>query len=184
MELIKRHLKEKYHLTNYETAKLVYLFKTLGSELSKMLLMGLLFYRQLPLYLFALILMLCLRSTTGGMHFYTYWGCLSASVGYLWLAVYALPQTALPRYAQLILLTGSMLLCYLIGPVTSKYRPDLPVQRSRKFRDITCMIIFLYALFLYIIPENSFSAVGFWVIILHSLQLCAAKIRKKGDCEK
>lgn len=34
---------------------------------------------------------------------------------------------------------------------------------------------------MYIIPENPYFAAGFWMIILHSLQLFVAKIRKKGE---
>lgn len=39
----------------------------------------------------------------------------------------------------------------------------------------------MYALILYIIPENPYLAAGVWMIILHSLQLFVAKIQKKGE---
>ena len=44
------------------------------------------------------------------------------------------------------------------------------------------IFIFLYTLVLYIMPENRYINTGFWIIILHSLQLIAAKIQKKGAC--
>lgn len=39
----------------------------------------------------------------------------------------------------------------------------------------------MYALILYIIPENPYLTAGVWMIILHSLQLFVAKIQKKGE---
>ena len=184
MESIKRQIKEKYHLTNYQVSLVAFLAKTLGSELSKMLIMGILFRDQLPLYLWALFIMMLLRCSTGGLHFYTYPACLLGSTIYLGLCVLILPRLLLPKYLQLLFLAGSLLICYRIGPVTSKYRPDPLPAGAKKFRNFTCFTIFLYALFLYIMPQNSFIAVGFWVIILHSLQLSAAKIRKKGGRAK
>lgn len=184
MESIKRQIKEKYHLTSYQMSLIVFLAKTLGSELSKMLIMGILFRNQLPLYFTALFIMMLLRCSTGGLHFFTYPACLLGSTIYLGLCVVVLPQLLLPKYFQLLLLAGSLLICCRIGPVTSKYRPDPLPAASKRFRDFTCLTIFFYALFLYIMPQSSFTAAGFWVIILHSLQLSAAKIRKKGGRAK
>ena len=92
MSTVKLFLKEKYNLSNYQIAQLVFLLKTLSSELSKMLIMAILFQNHILLYIFALIIMLCLRCTTGGLHFYTYLSCLVASTIYLWLAVVLLPR--------------------------------------------------------------------------------------------
>ena len=41
-------------------------------------------------------------------------------------------------------------------------------------------IIFFKSLILYIIPQNRYMVAGSWMIILHSLQLLAAKILAKG----
>ena len=181
MSTVKLLLKEKYGLSNYQIAQLVFLLKTLSSEISKMLIMGILFYKYLTLYLFALIVMLCLRCTTGGVHFYTYLGCLAMSFLYLWLAIVLLPNFALPNTIQLFALLASLLICFCYSPAPSKYRPLYPSALIQKCRIIACSFIFIYTLILYIIPGNNYISVGFWVIILHSLQLLIAKIQKKGD---
>lgn len=178
--MIKKYLREKHHLSNYEIAQIEFLFKTVSSELSKMIIMGILFHKYLGLYLFALCVMLYLRSTTGGVHFYTYIGCLTASILYIGLAAILLRNIVLPVYLQLISLFLCILTCYWVGPMVSKYRQEPPPQKFRQCRNITCTGIFIYALITYIIPENQFITVGFWIIILHSLQLLTAKIRKKG----
>lgn len=181
MEQIKQHMRDAYHLSNYQIAQVFFLFKTIASELSKMLIMGLLFHNNLKLYLFALFIMLFLRCTMGGLHFYTYIGCLTVSTLYLWLAIYALPPVKLIAYMQIIALLLCIVVCNCIGPQTSKYRPDSCKEIFGQCKRFITIFIFLYTLILYIMPENKYLYVGFWVIILHSLQLVIAKMRKKGE---
>lgn len=180
MEQLKRHLKETYNLSNYQLAQVSFLFKTIASEISKILIMGILFHNQLPLYLFALSVMLCLRGSTGGLHFYTYAGCLVTSALYLGLAIYILPHNMSAKSFQLIGVLLCILLCNYIGPITSKYRPDSCKEHFTQCKRFITIFISFYALLIYIMPESNYLNVGFWVIILHSLQLVIAKICKKG----
>ena len=184
MELIKKYLKTKYQLSNYQIAQIAFLFKTLLSELSKMIIMGIIFHKHLTLYLFALFVMLFLRCSTGGLHFYTYWGCLACSITYIALALWVLPPITLPTYIKLLLLVICILVCNSIGPIVSKYRPTPSEELYTRGKNTTCKFIFIYSLALFIIPENPYLIVGFWTIILHSLQLIIAKIRKKGGNTK
>ena len=115
MELIRNHLREKYQLSNYQIAQIAFLFKTLFSELSKMLIMGILFHNQLTLYLFVLFVMLFLRCSTGGLHFYTYWGCLTSSIIFVGLALLILPLIPLPSYIQLLLLLICIFICNFVS---------------------------------------------------------------------
>lgn len=178
--MIKKYLKEKHHISNYEIAQIEFLFQSIFSELSKMIIMGILFREHLGLYLFALCIMLYLRSTTGGLHFYTYWSCLATTFAYLWLAIIALPGLRLPSHVQTAALLTSIIICYLAGPVVSKYRPAPSPRHYKHCRNLSCGGIFLYGVISYIMPANQLTTVGFWVIILHSFQLMAAKSRKKG----
>ncbi len=184
MEQIKKHLKDTYHLSSYQVAQIFFLFKTIASEISKILIMGILFHNQIPLYLFALFIMIFLRSAMGGLHFYTYAGCLLTSTLYLWLVIYPLPHIMVPRYLQLLMLLLCILICNYIGPITSKYRPEVCKEHFGQCKKFITTFIFFYTLILYIMPDNIYLYVGFWVIILHSLQLIVAKIRKKGECIK
>lgn len=181
MEQLKLYLKDTYELSNYQIAQIAFLFKTLGSELSKMILMGIFFHNKITYYLFALLIMLLIRSFMGGIHFYTYLQCLAGSTLYLWLAIYALPQISLPKYLQIAAMLLCVLICNYIGPITSKYRPKSCKERFPLFMKIANVVLFAYTLILYILPEQDYLYVGFWVVILHSLQLILAKIKKKGE---
>ncbi len=184
MNQIKIYLRNTYHLSNYQIAQIFFLFKTMASEISKILLMGILFHDRIPLYLFALVIMICLRSVMGGLHFYTYIGCLLTSILYIWLALYLLPQLAIPKYAQIVSLLLCSLICYRVGPIISKYRPAECEKQFHKCTRFACCFILFYTIIIWIMPESPYLMVGFWVIILHSLQLIIAKIRKKGELVK
>ena len=179
MKTFKHYLKEKHNLSNYQIAQLAFLGKTLLSEVSKAFIMGVIFYKHLPLYIFALLIMLVLRCSTGGIHFYTYIGCLTTSVLFLWSGIILLPNIAFPLYVKLILLLLCTISCYYIGPVPSKYRPTYSKKFIQKCKLIISTFIFLYTIILYVMPESSYINVGFWIIILHTLQLLVAKYIRK-----
>lgn len=181
MEQVKSYLRNTYDLSSYQVAQIFFLFKTISAEISKMIIMAVLFHDKMGLYLFALFIMVLIRSAMGGLHFYTYTRCLIASAFYLWLSVYLLPCITSTKYLQMIALLLCILICNYIGPVTSKYRPKECEKRFRQCKKFVTVFIFAYSLILYIMPESSYLSVGFWVIILHSLQLIVAKIRKKGE---
>lgn len=181
MDARKQWLQNRYQLTNYQIAQLEFLFKTVVSEVSKILLMGILFYRNLPFYFFALFITLILRCSMGGIHFYSYIGCFLMSLLYLWLGIRMLPHIPLPLNIQLPVLFACMFICYRIGPITSKYRQPYSMRYIQRCKRISSSFIFLYLLILYIMPESEYLSVGFWVVVLHSLQLLLAKFIKKGN---
>lgn len=184
MDNVKNFIKEKYQLSNYQMAQLSFVFKTYVGELSKMLIMGCIFHNQLKMYLFLLFLMCLLRSFSGGIHFYTYKRCLLGSIIYMGTVIYLLSKIEPPMYLQLLGLLICIISCYFIGPVLSNYRTNFPEKQLYFCRNITCLVIFMYTVGMYIIPENPYTISGFWMIILHSLQLFVAKIRKKGEVEQ
>ena len=179
MKTLKQHLKEKHNLSNYQIAQLEFLGKTLLSEISKTLIMGIIFHKHLPTYFFALLIMLVLRCSTGGIHFYTYVGCLTTSIIFLWAGIILLPNIAVPLIVKLILLLLCIISCYYIGPVPSKYRPPYSRKFIQKCKLVISAFIFLYTIVLYVVPESPYINVGFWIIILHSLQLLVAKYTRK-----
>lgn len=181
IEHAKCYLKSNYDLSNYEIAQIFFFFKTIFSEMSKILIMGFLFHNQLPLYIFALFVMVFLRSFMGGLHFYTYSKCLLCSAIYLGLTIYILPHIPIAFYLQILLLLLSVLICNYIGPITSKYRPESCKRHFNKYKKLATVFILSYILILYIMPRNNvYLHVGFWIIMLHSLQLIIAKIQKEG----
>lgn len=52
MKNFKTNIKQKYNMSNYQVEQIVFVFKSVGSELSKMLIMGILFQNEILLFLF------------------------------------------------------------------------------------------------------------------------------------
>ncbi len=178
---ISNRIQTKYGLSRYQIAQVKFLLLSLISEISKMIIMGLIFHQYISLYLFFLGIMLCLRCTTGGLHFYTYWSCLAISISYISLTLFLTLNFTLIKPLQLLLLLICLITCYYLGPITSKYRPAETKLHFKRSRNIACHFIFFYALALYIIPDNQYLSGGLWVIILHLLQLSIAKYKQRKE---
>ena len=174
-------LKEQYGFSDYQVAQLAFLAKTLVSEFSKLLIMGILFRKELGMYLFAVSVMLLLRTATGGIHCKKYISCLLVSFSYIFLSLMVLPNIPINKVFQLILLFICMLCNYYIGPVTSSVHAPLSEGLVKRVRLQAFLVIFFYLTFTFIVPENPYTIAGTWVIILHTLQLAAARVLKKGD---
>jgi len=175
-------LKTQYEFNEFQIKQLRYVWKTFSSEFSKLFIMGLVFHRHLGLYLFTIILMMLLRSATGGLHCRGYLPCLLASLSYMGLALVVLPHIPVDKPIQMILLFFCILFNYYIGPVTSAVHRPLSEKTTGRVRIQAFIVIFFYLTITYIVPENLYITTGFWVIILHTAQLIAAKLLKmKGE---
>lgn len=173
--------------SEYDIAKVKYLIKMLGAEISKLLVFAVIWWYQglFPSFCAGISIFFILRVCSGGLHFRSYWTCFLFSFIYLILCINFLPMLALPRITKLCFLFLCMVLAYKFSPVVSKYR-KLPSATKRKNskREIF-VVIFLYFLFMYITPQDPLIDIGFWCIVIHTVQLSIAYLvlerRKKHE---
>ena len=175
---MREFLKTQYEFSDFQIEQLKYTWKTLASEFSKLIIMGILFHNILGIYAFAVVVLLLLRTSTGGLHCRTYLSCFLVSFTYMFLALVVLPVIPVNKLLQMILLFLCILCNYYIGPVTSAVHRPLSEKIIHRVRGQAFIIIFFYLTLTYITPENPYITAGFWVIILHSVQLIAAKLLK------
>ena len=178
---MEKFLKKYYQFDDYQVALLQFIGKTFLSEISKLLIMGIIFRDRLDLYAAAITVMIFLRTATGGLHCKRYISCLLASFTYVFLSIMVLPLIPVNKVFQLILLFICMLSTYSIGPVTSTVHLPLTDGLVKRVKIRAFLFIFFFIVVTYIVPESPYITVGFWVIILHTLQLGAARIIKKGE---
>lgn len=172
-------IKKSYGFTDYQIAQLRFFFLSLFSELSKLFLIGLCFLDVFGLFAWAIFIFQLLRASCGGLHCKTYWRCFAVSLAYMVLAIRILPYFSMDKVLQMITLLVCIIITYHIGPLTSVFHPVLTESVSKHLRNKSFFIIFLYLVALYILPENPYSVVGYWVIILNTCQLVLAKLLKK-----
>ena len=175
------YIQRELDYTDYQIGQLRYLFEALSSEISKTIIMGVFFsfLHLFPHYCFAMVVLLLLRTNVGGLHFKTYISCFLFSLGFFTLAVAILPQFEISKLAQLISLLLCILINYHIGPIVSCYRPKPNGVLIQKSKSNSFKVVFLYLLFVFIMPENLFVAIGFWVICLQTAQLIVASLLQK-----
>lgn len=168
-------------LNKTDKAKLNYMISCIIYEGSKLLLFLLFFgcIHQLDGFFYSLIILLPLRIISGGLHFKHYTSCLLFSFGYFYLVNVLLMPFKLPLSISIILLSLCAVINYKIGPITSNSRPQLKSKEIKKGKFnifmVTCYELILTILFF----DTALSAVGFWTIVLHTLQLIIARFRKK-----
>lgn len=171
--------KRKYGFTDYQIAQLRFFFLTVFSEISKIIIIGLFFMDNIPLYIWGLFVLFTVHTSTGGFHCKTYLGCLSVSVLYMILSIRILPLISLGTLTMMFTILVSCIVAYKIGPVISPIHLHLSNKRIIGLKHRLLIFNFLYLIALYIIPENPFITAGYWIIILNTLQLVAAKILYK-----
>lgn len=123
-------LKTQYQFSDFQIKQLGYLGKTLASEFSKLIIMGILFRDILGIYAFAVMIMMLLRSSTGGLHCHKYISCFLVSFTYMFLSLVVLPAVPVNKLLQMILLFLCILCNYYIGPVTSEFRRPMAEKQE------------------------------------------------------
>lgn len=189
-ELI-QELQREYGYSDYDIAKVKYVLASLFSEFSKLILFGALFgvLGYFYPFLFSIILLLFLRINIGGLHCKHYLSCFALSFSILYLSIVFFPNII---HLSSILIFGistvCMLLNYYIGPVASPFRPTPNSVLLNSCRNIGFFIIFIYILFVSIFHNinfwNFYIQVGFWTIVLHTIQLFIAKMTRKRGLSK
>ena len=99
-------LKAQYDFSDYQVAQLKFFGKTFAAEISKLLIMALIFSDRIGMYFFAVTIMLLLRVSTGGLHCKTYLSCFLVSFAYMFLSLMVMPAIPINKVFQLILLWG------------------------------------------------------------------------------
>ena len=182
MELLSKLMKQNEQISEKQKKMAIYHLKCWLYDGSKFLIFLVFFFfiERLDMYLYAFIILLPLRLNTGGLHFKHYWSCLLFSFGYMLTVTIPLADIRLPYGVSILLLLLCVVINGSIGPICSASRPALPQQEIIKYRQkgalLTCYDTLLTMLFW----NTHLAPVGFWTIVLHSVQLVIGNILEKG----
>lgn len=178
------YLAKEHNYTDYQIKVVRYVLKSLFSEFTKFIIMGIFFFAfsyQLQ-YLWCMLIFALLRRYSGGLHCNTYLSCLLVTFLYMVSCIMILPLYTPPRLMQLALMVAAIVIMYKTAPVPSQYHAELSSQQTFRYRTFLLTIVFSYFIALFIIPSNQYILCGFWVIIIHSIQLLIAYIKEVYLC--
>lgn len=175
-------LKANLNYTSDELELIRYGFLSIIMETSKFILMVIFFtiIGKTKEFLFGTFILLLLRSNTGGLHLSTYWGCLLFSTLLLYTGCVWLPyKWHIPNTGMHFLLAECILVTWKTGPVVSPKRPQPTALQAKKSKKTACTFISLYLITVFLLSENSYIRIGFWIIILQTVQLVISYFLRK-----
>lgn len=183
MDKLINSLKETYGYTNYDLALVKYALVSIASELSKIMILFLFYFiiNKVSVFITFMLLLSFLRFNSGGFHCKHYLTCFFLTFVISFLAIIVLPSIYKPNY---LIIELSTIIClfinYYIGPIASPFRPSPGSLLLKHCKNNSFVVIFIF--FIIVSISNSHKAiyplllVGFWTIILHTVQMIFAKI--------
>lgn len=178
MQILSNFIDENMDISERDKAMLLFSINCIFYDVSKLLLFILIFtlLHKLDVFFFALVILMPLRLISGGLHFKHYSSCLLFSLGYFLLVTIPLADVIVPLWSMIF----SLLLCTVINvalsPIRSASRPPLPESEIIKCKKKTLLATGFGILLLIVFSRTKFLPVGYWTILLHSVQLIIAKL--------
>lgn len=168
-------------LSTSDKAKLDYFLSCIVYEGSKIILFLLFFAitHHLKGFLYSMLILLPLRIISGGLHFRHYLSCLAFSFGYFYLVNVPLMNIMPTFEITLLTLFICILINCLIGPVVSSSRPALTLDKIQRGRFYIFLATVYDTVLTVLFCETVLAPIGFWTIVLHSVQLIIGNLRKK-----
>lgn len=174
-------LKNKYRYTDYEIKLIRYTLSTIISELSKFIILGILFalFFDFQYYSYSIFLLLFLRRYSGGYHCKTYISCLIFSFTYIFLSTLVMPQLCLPLLVKLLLLILATVIINLISPIPSTYHRNLSQYQIIRYRIYINIFLIIHIFLMLKFSNNQLTIIGYWEIIIHTFQLTIEYIKRR-----
>lgn len=182
MDALMNKIRNTYDFSEYELKVIRYVITALLYDLSKLILLAVMFYymNRIIYFICALIPFCLLRGKNGGIHTKNYWTCLLLTI-----AVFIPTVVVLPSIAPLtpMLRIGLMIPCaiteYLLGPLLSHREVKLDQKGMQRNRLASFQVVLIVAILLFLFPECPYLFASFWMVILHTVQLAITKIYKE-----
>ncbi len=170
----------KAELTKYEKSILLFFIKGTLSDLSKALIFFFIFY-FLGLhkeFLWGLFFLIIFRTYSGGIHCKAYWSCLLLSFVILSSGVILGKFVYITKTFATIICIVCLLIVCKHTPTQAKTRPPLSKNEILKSKFQESIIITIFTIVIIISNPQAHLNIGMWILIIHTLQLFIANIRR------
>lgn len=163
------------YLTSVEQDKMHYALSVIISELSKALILFILFglvgypLEFLTIYLFTIFL----RVNIGGFHFSTYLGCLIFSFIYV-ILVLLVDTIVIDNLIHITLAALCIIVLSLLAPVISPQRLEIQSNNITILK-LRSILMSLFYIVIHVAINSPYTRFGLWVIIIQSLFIAYSK---------
>lgn len=178
---IYKKIQSAFSFSDYDMKLLQYSLEAIFGEISKCIILFIYFFsvHKTFEFLVTLCLLLLLRSNTGGLHMKHYLSCLIVTFIFFYLTIMILPEFfPVNRPEICIMLFLCIIINLQIGPVHAKFikHPNLLLVKKGRIQSsgvlLCCLLLAL------VLPISNYLIIGFWTVILQTLQLIAAKCQE------
>ena len=164
--------------------KLRYGLEVAKNEIVKLIILLVLFsfFSHHIEFIFAVVLLMPIRSFSGGMHMKSSIGCFFYSLCFFFLSVEVLPLLQIPSRTMLFILGIAGFTIAWFSPVASYKRPIKTNERRaalKKGTIISLIISVVVLIILLILGLENYFVIGIWVVTLQAIQLSATWIYRK-----
>lgn len=167
---------ETISLNETDSIKLRYMLELIINDALKLLIM-LVFFSftgRLTTFLYSLIAILLIRSFTGGLHFKSFWGCLTFSGVFFTTSIYFTEHVALTLSLSVSLYVFILLTTLFLAPITPSQRPNYSAQKRFQFKLVGIVVVILNFSLLLATDKNPYCIAATWVLFFQSIQLIIA----------
>lgn len=182
MNILMNKIRTSYDFSEYELKVIRYVITALAYDLSKLVLLTLLFSYtgRLAHFICALIPFFLLRTKNGGIHTKSYFSCLLLTFAVFIPAVLLLPILApLTPMLRLGLLIPCAIAELYLGPSLSHREVKLDADGMQRNRLASFQVVLIVAVLLFLFPQSPCLLAAFWMTVLHTIQLAITKIYKE-----
>lgn len=168
MDKIIDFFEREFKLSKIEQIKLKYSIEILFNDISKILILLILFsiLDKTKEFICCIIALLTIRPFTGGLHFKSYMVCLLFTGGFFLTSINFHINFFIP-----ILFVFSSITILIVAPIKSKNRPNHSFKKQLYFKFIGLAIIMIHFAAYLILNENPYLRNSIWIFTLQSIQL-------------
>lgn len=176
MDKVIDYFEREFELSKIEKTKLKYSIEVLFNDISKILILLVVFFilGKTREFIYSVIALLTLRPFTGGFHFKSYMGCLLFTGGFFVSSI-ALNANAYISTFILILFVFSSITILMTAPIISKNRPRYSHKKQLHFKFIGLSIVIVHFIAYVVTNKNPYFRNSIWVFALQSIELLIKK---------
>ncbi|MCR5837004.1 MAG: accessory gene regulator B family protein [Lachnospiraceae bacterium] len=182
MRYVEKLIKEELNFSDADYRKIKYVGDVIFLEMSKIIILLLFFsiVGKTKEYIGAIIILLFIRTNSGGLHFRSYFLCTLVSLGVLVLSIIILPAcVTIGKVVEITDMFICLVISLFISPVRSVYRDEASKEMIKKCHEKVFVYILAFMVVLYIFPLNSVTEAMFWTVNLQMIQLIIANMLRR-----
>ncbi|OHW62379.1 putative AgrB-like protein [Andreesenia angusta] len=143
-----KYFTNKFELSHIESIKLKYSLEVLLGDISKFLILSLSFaiFGVFLDYICSFVVLLPMRTFSGGMHFKSYKACLAFTGTFFGIEIFLKNNFTISQNLAIVLFIFSISVIYGLAPVIGENRPKYSREKCLQFKIISIFIALFHFL--------------------------------------